>query len=184
MATTTEPTTAAKIIDRLNDLVQLDYDAVHAYAQAIEQIDDLDALDDLQTFRLDHERHIADLGLLIHALGGEPVKTGLDVQGQTIEALTRLRGATGNVGALRAMRSTEKLANRTYEKALHLDLPPQAREVVARNGEDEQLHLTAIEMHLERLTGGEAIDEDLGEDLEDDEAVDVEVVEARIERPL
>ena len=58
---------------------------------------------------------------------------------------------TGTSGALRAMRMNEKLTNRSYERALEAKLSGTAREVVIRNREDERRHLSAIELHIERL---------------------------------
>jgi hypothetical protein len=62
---------------------------------------------------------------------------------------------TGTVGALRAMRMNEKLTNKTYDKAVRLDLPPMALEVVTRNLEDERRHLAAIENHIDRIAADE-----------------------------
>jgi uncharacterized protein (TIGR02284 family) len=139
-------------IDCLNDLIQLDYDAVQAYKQAIEKIDDGVARADLVAFQADHERHIADLSQAVRMLGGEPEKMGRDFKGVLLEGLTALRAVTGNLGALRAMRMNEKLTNRSYEKALETRLPGSARDVVLRNREDERRHLASIEMHIERLS--------------------------------
>jgi uncharacterized protein (TIGR02284 family) len=139
-------------ISVLNDLIQLDYDAIQAYKQAIEKIEDAAARSDLMSFQADHERHIIDLSQAVRVLGGEPEKAGRDLKGVLLEGLTALRSVTGNLGALRAMRMNEKLTNRAYEKALEAKLPINARDVVLTNREDERRHLAAIEMHIERLS--------------------------------
>jgi uncharacterized protein (TIGR02284 family) len=138
-------------IEVLNDLIQLDHDAVQAYKQAIEKIDDPAARMDVVAFRGDHERHIADLTQTVRMMGGEPEKAGRDLKGVLLEGLTALRAVTGTLGALRAMRMNEKLTNRAYERALEAKLPSTARDVVLRNREDERRHLAAIEGHIERL---------------------------------
>jgi uncharacterized protein (TIGR02284 family) len=137
----------------MNELIQLDYDAVQAYKQAIEKIDDTIARLDLESFQADHERHIADLSQAVRLLGGQPEGTGRDLKGLLLEGLTALRSVTGTLGALKAMRMNEKLTNRSYERALEAKLPPTARDVVLRNREDERRHLAAIEQHIERLSG-------------------------------
>jgi uncharacterized protein (TIGR02284 family) len=156
-----QPTTTSYIdsearkdaIELLNDLIQLDYDAVQAYKQAIEKIDDVAARADLVAFQADHERHIADLSRTVRMMGGEPEEAGRDLKGVLLEGLTALRSVTGTLGALRAMRMNEKLTNRSYERALEVRLPIAARDVVLRNREDERRHLSAIETHIERLSG-------------------------------
>lgn len=140
-------------IDVLNDLIQLDHDAVQAYKQAIEKIDDVAARTDLESFQADHERHIAELSQSVRMMGGEPERAGRDLKGVLLEGLTALRSVTGTTGALRAMRTNERLTNRTYERALDAKLPAAARDVVARGREDERRHLASIEAHIERLSG-------------------------------
>lgn len=164
------------VIARLNDLIQLDYDAIQAYDKAIEHCDDLDAQEDLEDFRLDHERHIADLGTVILDLGGEPESTGRDLKGVLIEGLTALRSVTGTLGALKAMRMNEKLTNRTYEKALQRTLPLAVREVVRQNLQDERRHLAGIRAHIERISG-EVDESDLDVEEEEEDVDDLRDLE-------
>ena len=158
-----------KIIDQLNDLIQLDYDAVQAYDLALQHIADADAADDLELFKSDHERHIVELHAVVTVLGGVPKQLGRDLKGILIEGMTKLRSATGTTGALKAMRVNEKLTNKTYEKALQIQMPPVAHEIVIINRDDERRHLDAIEAHIARL-GDEAEverEEELQEDRDD-----------------
>jgi uncharacterized protein (TIGR02284 family) len=163
----------AAIIETLNDLIQLDYDAVKAYEQAIERVDDHEVEDALETFLVDHERHITDLSQLIVELGGTAQDLGRDFKGVLLEGFTALRSATGTLGALKAMRTNEKLTNHTYDKALALDLPTHVRAVVAVNLDDERRHLRVIESQLERIA--HTLDEG---DLEK-----LEIEAARADRP-
>lgn len=141
----------AALIETLNDLIQLDYDAVKAYEQAIDRVDDPEVEDNLESFLLDHERHITDLAQLVRELGGAPKELGRDLKGFLLSGMTALRSTTGTLGALRAMRTNEKLTNHRYEKALAHDLPSHVRAVVAVNFEDERRHLRVIEQQIERL---------------------------------
>ncbi len=152
--TTTPPIDSAArnaAIELLNDLIQLDFDAVKAYEQAIEKIEDDAARLDLVSFQADHRRHIAELSQTVRMMGGSPERAGRDLKGVLLEGLTALRSVTGTLGALRAMRMNERLTNRSYERAVEAKLPSAAHDVVLRNCDDERRHLIAIEMHIERL---------------------------------
>lgn len=153
------------IVEELNELVQLDYDASKTYEQALAHIDeaDVDVRADLESFRLDHLRHIEELRAVIEEHGGAPIEPSRDVKGVLLEGLTKLRSVTGTLGALKAMRMNEQLTNRSYDRAAELDLPAGARAFVLANLTDERRHLAAIEAHIERLRG------DAGDELEDDD---------------
>jgi uncharacterized protein (TIGR02284 family) len=153
-----EPTPAHEIVEILNELVQLDYDAMQAYEHAIDRVEDDEVADDLEAFLADHQRHVDDLAQLVRELGGEPIEPHRDLKGLLLEGLTALRSATGTKGVLAAMRTAEKLMHRTYTRTLAQPLPSHVCAVVAVHAADEQRHLAAIEMHLDRLSH-HAIDE-------------------------
>jgi rubrerythrin len=157
------------IIKELNDLVQLDYDAARTYEQALKHIDDEDedVRVDLAAFREDHLRHIEDLRDTIWELGGLPIEVERDFKGALLEGMTKLRSATGTLGALKAMRMNEKLTNRAYERALDLSESRGLRALIEANLQDERVHLASIEAHIARFTSAQAIiDEDVGEEEE------------------
>ena len=60
------------VIDRLNDLIQLDVDATEAYRQALKRIDESEVFQTISQFRGDHLRHITELSAMVHSLGGIP----------------------------------------------------------------------------------------------------------------
>ncbi len=64
-----------RLVADLNDLLQLDHDAVAAYDVAISKLEDRDHADQIAGFRRDHERHIRELTELIRAHGGVPIQT-------------------------------------------------------------------------------------------------------------
>ncbi len=138
-----------EIVNCLLNLVQLDIDAVHAYRQAIQKIDIQTVKDQLTLFKADHHRHIKDLSPMIETFGGTSPEFSKDFKGYLIEGFTAIRSITGTEGALKAMKTNEQLTTKTYDKALKNDLPPEVREVVARNSEDEKRHLQYIERALE-----------------------------------
>lgn len=137
-----------KIISVLNDLIQLDIDAVHAYGQAIDNVEESVVRGRLLEFQNDHERHIRELGQAVLDQGGTPIEHKRDFKGFLIEGMTAIRSATGTKGALKAMRTNEVLTNRQYDKALEEALPPRVRDLVMRNRDDERRHLQYIDSCL------------------------------------
>jgi uncharacterized protein (TIGR02284 family) len=137
-----------KVISILNDLIQLDIDAVHAYGQAIDNIEDSVVRGRLLEFQSDHERHIRELSQIVRDQGGTPIEHKRDFKGFLIEGMTAIRSATGTKGALKAMKTNELLTNRKYDKALEEALPPRVRDLVLRNRDDERRHLQYIESCL------------------------------------
>lgn len=157
------PMTDQEIVEHLNDLRQLDYDAIQTYEQASRHAGaDAEVRSDLERFRIDHERHLLDLAAVIAQHGGVAKPLRRDAKGLLLEGLTRLRSATGLGGALRAMRTNERLTNRRYDEALDLPLPADVLVVLRANLDDERRHLAAIEAHIVRL------EEDAAEDDEDE----------------
>jgi rubrerythrin len=146
-------------IARLLELIQLDADTIVRYQKALEHVDDFEARTDLETFMADHERHIGELTKIVFDLGGDVPPANLDLKGELRRVLTELRSATGTRGALRAMRSNERISNRAYERAIEHELPEAAVYAVTRNLADERRHLAAIEAHLERLGHADEADD-------------------------
>lgn len=139
------------IIDKLNGLIQLDFDAIQAYESAIKRIDIEAINNELEQFKRDHERHILDLSEVVRGLGGEPLSPGRDLKGVLLETMTALRSVLGTTQALKAMRTGEQLTNRQYDEAVRLDLPRHVQAIVARNREDERRHLEYIEGAIKQL---------------------------------
>lgn len=138
------------VVALLRDLVHLDVDAIHAYEQAIKNIDVAHVRAELDRFKADHERHVSDLSAAIIDLGGQAPVIRRDFKGFFIEGMTALRAAMGTEQSLRAMLTNEKLTNREYDKAARMTLPAQVDELVQRHRADEQRHLQYIEDAIAR----------------------------------
>ncbi len=132
-------------IETLKSLMQLDIDAVHAYTQAIENIEHRAVREQLTAFRGDHERHVTDLSQCIRRLGGDPPERQRDFKGFLIQGFTAIRSLTGTEGALKAMKSNEQTTNKHYREALAVQFPPDVRSVIERNYEDEKRHLAYVD---------------------------------------
>lgn len=141
-------TTQQDLLSNLISLVQLDIDAVHAYRHAIDQADVPDISDHFKMFRADHERHIRELSDVIRSIGGEPPEMKPDFKGYLIEGFTELRSITGVEGVLKAMKSNEKITNKTYRAALSWVLPGKVYDIVRRGFYDEKRHLSYIDRML------------------------------------
>jgi len=139
------------VLDILSSLIRLDIDAASAYSQAIDNIEPTEIHRQMVRFRGDHDRHVAELSELVRALGGEPPERKKDFKGFLIEGMTAIRSMAGTVGALKAMRTNERLTHRLYERALaDQSLTENARALVRKNRDDEQRHLDYIEAILTR----------------------------------
>ncbi|HEX8210503.1 MAG TPA: ferritin-like domain-containing protein [Longimicrobium sp.] len=135
------PVPVSDIIDGLNDLLQLDHDAIGAYDVAIEKLADRDHANQILGFRRDHERHIQELNELIAALGGE-AKNQPHLTGPFKQALQSLGAVGGDRGVLAAFRQNELQVRSKYElyaaKANHW--PQNLKRAIDRNALDEERH--------------------------------------------
>lgn len=138
------------LLSLLQSLAQLDIDACHSYRRVVERVQDENVRRQLLEFWRDHERHVDELAAAIHRRGGTPPDFERDAAGIVIEGFTRLRAATGIGGALRALKTNERLTNAAYAAATKERVPDEVRELLERNRADEQRHLDYIRDVLAR----------------------------------
>jgi uncharacterized protein (TIGR02284 family) len=140
----------SKTVDILKSLVQLDIDAVAAYSQALEHIENPHISENLNKYMRDHQQHIDNLSQILRLNGEEAPEVSKDFKGFLIEEFTSLRSVTGDEGALKAMHGNEKLTNKKYKQAVD-DLVAETDVIatVESNYRDEQEHLSYIEGALE-----------------------------------
>lgn len=129
-----------KVIETINDLIQLDFDAVEAYQAAIDRLEDATARSRLQEFMQDHVRHTENLSKLVRQHGGTPKNKG-DVKRVLTKGKVVMANLAGDNAILKAMRSNEDETNEKYEKALKVQgLDANTRQVLQQNLEDERRH--------------------------------------------
>ncbi|MEX0797941.1 MAG: demethoxyubiquinone hydroxylase family protein [Bacteriovoracaceae bacterium] len=139
-----------KIIKKLEDLHQLDFDAVKAYEEAIERIKNPTIKNKLTEYKNDHLNHLQNLEELIVSKGGEKPDRKKDIKGYLIEGMTLIRSSMGDEQALKAMRQNEEITNKKYADALkELSSEPEVSKVLNHNYEDERKHLVFIKEALE-----------------------------------
>lgn len=133
------------IIKRLNDLIQLDVDAVEAYDHAIKHVGYEDIKKRFRGFQDDHRAHIRNLTEMVQQYGGTPTAAKPDLKGYFIEGFTALMSLTGTKSTLQAMKSNEKTTNTRYEEAVALALPEEVMKLLRVNLAQERAHLEYIE---------------------------------------
>ena len=135
------PAGTAEILAALNDLLQLDHDAIGAYQVAIEQLKDRSHAQQIQVFLLDHERHVQDLNRVIQELGGTP-KNEPHASGPLKQAIQGIGGLGGDKGTLMAFRTNEMQVRTRYQGYLEkaASWPGEVRATIDRNALDEERH--------------------------------------------
>jgi rubrerythrin len=139
------PPATAEILEGLNDLLQLDHDAVGAYQIAMEKLKDRDHADQIAGFRRDHERHIRELNELISELGGTP-SNHPHATGPFKLALQSLGALAGDTGVLLAFRANELLVRTKYDsyasRANHW--PTHIKRIIDACALDEERHFSWV----------------------------------------
>jgi uncharacterized protein (TIGR02284 family) len=135
----------------LEQLIELDYDAIEAYHAAIDRLEDADARAQLRDFQSDHVRHTRDLGAVLRQSGREPPQ-GPDVKRMLTEGKVRIAALAGDKAVLMAMRTNEDDTNTAYERAVNNEaVPPQVKQILRGCLADERRHRAWIETQIEVL---------------------------------
>jgi len=137
---TMTPRDGYALIATLNDLLQLEHDALPNYALAIAGLRDRQLREELRVFRDDHRRHARELAGLVRARGGVPLHlphlpTGLLKLGVQVAGL-----AGGDRAVLLAFRANEWQSQAKYRRLADGDLPPDVADVLRRAADDEARH--------------------------------------------
>ncbi|HJT09064.1 MAG TPA: DUF2383 domain-containing protein [Stellaceae bacterium] len=132
--------TESSLEDLLEDLIQLDHDAVHAYEAAIDRLHYAGFREALKGFCQDHLRHIEELGAQLSALGREPPKEG-DMKSVLAKGKVVVFGLVGDTAILQAMKTNEDDTNTAYERAAkHDEASEEVRDALSRGLADERRH--------------------------------------------
>lgn len=137
------------IINKLIDVVELDYDAIEAYQAAIERLSDDSYKTKLGEFQRDHERHVRELSEAIKSKGGTPPESG-DIKQVLTTGKVVIADLGGDQTILKAMKSNEDETNSKYEEVTKLEFPENIRRLLEAGLADERRHRAWIESTLEK----------------------------------
>jgi rubrerythrin len=148
----TEQTLGPTQIAMLNDLLQLDHDALQSYELAINELEGTAYRETVRRFRGDHERHVTELTALIRRYGGMPIEmphpTGV------LKLATQGAGALGggDTHVLMAFRNNERQARDKYARAAALgEWPADVASTVRVAAADEARHYDWVDTTLQSL---------------------------------
>jgi rubrerythrin len=127
-------------IAMLNDLLQLDHDAVGAYGIAITATTDESRRETLRGFRADHERHIEEITRLIQDRGGRPIQSPHLPTGVFKLAVQKAGTLGGETALLLAFKANERQGRDKYRRAAESSDDLEVADVLARASEDEIRH--------------------------------------------
>jgi rubrerythrin len=127
-------------IATLNDLMQLDHDAVGAYGIAINAATDEAHRQALREFRADHERHIEEITRLIQDRGGKPLQAPHLPTGVFKLAVQKAGALGGQTALLLAFKANERQSRDKYRRVAENSDDLEVADVLARAADDEVRH--------------------------------------------
>ena len=140
------------LIAELEDLLQLDHDAIQSYALAHRTLDHEPYRQTVQRMRGDHERHVEELTALVRRHGGIPLE--LPHPTALAKLATQATGAVaGDRYTLIAFRANERQSRDKYARAARAAVawPEDVRAVVERAADDEERHYEWVDETLRTL---------------------------------
>jgi rubrerythrin len=144
----------AELLAELNDLLQLDRDAVQAYTVAIGSVPQDAVGQALARFRDDHERHVAELSDLIRAHGGTPAPVPHLPTGAFKAAVQAVGSAGGLRETLLAFKANEAQVRDKYRRHADRLHSADVDAVLRRAAHDEEMHYGWAAEMLERMGAG------------------------------
>lgn len=136
------------ILEAVQSLMELDYDAMEAYEAAINRVDREDYKKKLKEFHADHKRHVDELSDYLRKQGLKP-DVGPSVKQWLTKGKVFLANMIGDMTILRAMLSNEEDTNKAYDAMLQREDAKEDLKIILRKGlEDEEKHKKWIEKTL------------------------------------
>ncbi len=136
---TTDERSIALLVGELNDLLQLDYDAVAAYALALKALDDPAHQEAVRRFKADHERHIEELTELVHKYGGASMPMP-HLSGVFKLAVQGVVAGADDGAVIMAFKTNEVQSRDKYRRGASRQHPADVQDVLIRAARDEQRH--------------------------------------------
>ncbi len=130
----------AALFADLQDLLQLEQDALPAYAAAIAALRSRELREQLEVYRKEHERHVEVLSAEIEALGGIPLPVPHLPTGLFKLAVQLLGLPGGDRAILLAFVSNEWQSQEKYARYAARPYPPELAVLLRRHAADEARH--------------------------------------------
>ena len=144
----------SSLVAELNDLLRLNYDALHAYGVAIRSLRSDSYRETVTVFRADHERHIEELSQLVREYGGSPAELPHIPTGAFKLAVQAIGAAGGDRAILFAFKANERQSRDRYRSAAHRAERPEVAAVLSRHAVDEVRHYSWAMATLDDLGAG------------------------------
>lgn len=118
------------IVKELNQFLEGNFMAIHAYEDFIEHMQDPEIRKTLQTFQQDHKQHAIKVAQRIQNLGGVPVND-VGLKGKMVEWMKNVKGTTfGTEEILKDALAGEQRGIDISRKILQNDLDPDSLQLV------------------------------------------------------
>lgn len=137
-------------IDDLNNMIELEYDAIAAYREAIDRIDTDAYKRKMSEFLDDHQRHVEELTSAVRNEGGQPEQEG-DAKKVLTQGKVVMADMAGDKAILKAMKTNEDETNKKYQKAVDSDYSSEVKSILEKGLADERRHKAWIEETLDKL---------------------------------
>lgn len=138
--------------EALNDLLELEYDALEAYEAAVSRLENNTYKNRLADFKNDHQRHIQELTDLLRQHGHSPANGPTGKQWLTKGKVVIADSVIGDKGILSAMKSNELDTNSAYSRMLQReDMWEDAKPLLEKEFADEKRHKEWIEQTLKGI---------------------------------
>ncbi|AKT37652.1 DUF2383 domain-containing protein [Chondromyces crocatus] len=139
------------VIDLLNELIELEYEAIEAYEAAVGRVEESRDRARIQGFLGEHLRQVRELCALVRQLGGEPASAS-DLKQMLKRGKVVIVGLFGDRPVLEAMKVNEAESERLHERiAARPGLPDAVRLVLRKHLATEHRHHDWI---VDRLDAG------------------------------
>lgn len=139
----------------LNDLLQLDVDAISAYSLVIRQLESKVRKENVRRYQSDHRRHVRELKRLIQTHGGAAIAVSHMPTGPFKVAMQAMGSAGGDRAVLLAFKANERQGRDKYRRAATTrGLPRDVARVLKRASRDEERHYRWADKQLEQLHAG------------------------------
>lgn len=138
--------TQSDFSDAMQQLAELDLDAIGAYEAAIERIENNEYKAKLSEFKKDHGRHVQEINALLRQHGKDEITKSDMSKSLLAKGKVVLASVVGDNLILTAMLDNERDTNSAYERMdSRTDQWPNASEVIAHGLQDEKRHKAWLE---------------------------------------